>query len=556
MSGLFGAPPSSNPFYADLQKPNKRSHRYDEEEDDEEDNEDKEDYTPKSIKTEHSQQIGDYIIIGETPLSEKKNFGINTHYSNVGSIPLKIFEINGLMFNLNHTTTEKHFFIRMQNGKYYAVKFRYDFRSRIVSYKMDQEDNPSKATAYELLDTISNGAFTKSAVQYKMDKQAQRKYLIVTVYRINQFGQVESHYNYKELELQSGVIEDARKKLGKPPGVDVYISARFIATLLHKEPNVPATPPVPSLLEDELDANIEYARNARQIYSYATRDALDLQAKFNAYRDFYFALFITTKPNPAKDKRKFESMSDIELKNYIKKLHHIVVNSELEDQIKHDIKEYLTSLYKSPDITKILELKSELTGLLGDAELIDLMGINNEVPIIDEDYFNDKKWMRHYHAGMAATSLMNKARLGSRFTKLIEPEMQNIKNIIDDPTVVSREKLRSINESLQKIKGIFLPKLMDFLKEIQSLAEYHPLLAEYVIINLDDLTKLQQLLDRLTQLFASSKLSKTEELFELTNSEELDGGSRVKNKKKTRKRTKKRNKKRNKSKRHKGYSRR
>jgi hypothetical protein len=72
------------------------------------------------------------------------------------------------------------------------------------------------------------------------------------------------------------------------------------------------------------------------------------------------------------------------------------------------------------------------------------------------------------------------------------------------------------------------------------------------MINLDDLTKLQQLLDRLTQLFASSKLTKTEELFQLTNPEEFEGGSRLKQKKKTRKRTKKRNK----SKRHKGYSRR
>jgi hypothetical protein len=547
MSGLL-----SNPFYADVKRPRSFDDEYDNYDDEEEDYADYEIQKNPNKKRQHhpTKTIGPYIFMDPAPFLKQYNLSGSTQYLNMGSIPIIFTDESGLSFNLEKSKTVKHFFIKI-DGKYYAFVFRYDYHSKLKSYQMDQEDNPSKARVYELLDEISNGAFTKSAVVYKIGEQKQRKYLTVTVCIINKFGQEQSYYNYKEFELESGVIEDARKISGNLPGVNVHITERFIDTLLHKKPNVPATPPVPSLLEDELETNIEYVRNARQTYSHATSDALKFQKKFNAIRDFYLALFITTKPNPLNDKKKFENMSNIELKNYIKKLHHIVVNSKLNVETKDAIKAYLRVLNKSPDITKILELKLELTRLLTssqDTELIDLMGINNEVPIIDEYYFNDKDWMNHYHAGMAAAYILNKWAFPSK----IGVELDNIKRVIVDPTDVSREKLNSINQSLQIIKGIFLPKLMDFLKEIQLLAEYHPLLAEYVIINLDDLTKLQQLLDRLTQLFASSKLTKTEELFQLTNPEEFEGGSRLKQKKKTRKRTKKRNK----SKRHKGYSRR
>jgi hypothetical protein len=184
------------------------------------------------------------------------------------------------------------------------------------------------------------------------------------------------------------------------------------------------------------------------------------------------------------------------------------------------------------------------------------MGINNEVPIIDEGYFNYKDWMLHYHSGMAATEREIKRKGYLEFGTKIGVELDKIKEIIKYPTVVSDAKLRSINESLQKIKGIFLPELMVLLNNIQSLVENHPLTRQYVIVDLDNLTTLEQALDRLTQLLASSKLSKNQELQALTHADDFEGGSRVKNKKKTRKRTKKRNKKRNKSKRHKGYSRR
>ena len=535
----------SNPFYSDIADHEKMRSDEDGEEDDA-------DYNPQRMKTEHTQQIGPYVIVGETPLLEKYNAGRNTQYLNMGSIPLKQSEINALSFNLNHTTTVKHFFIQMPNGEYYAVKCSYDFHSKVDSNRMDQEDNPSN---YEELDEISYGAFTESAVQYKMDTRPQRKYLVVRVYKTNKHGQVMSDYNYKKLELQEGVIENARRE--NRPGVDVYIKKQFINTLLQKEHNASVQEPVPYLYEEEVEIGIEGTRKARQTYSEATRSGLELQAKLRAYHAFYDTLFITTDPDPEKDERKFKNMSAIELKNYIKKLYHVVVKSKLDDETKKTMKKYLESLHKRPDITKILKLKTQLTRLVSqDTELIYLMGIKNEVPIIDTLYFNDKVWMNQYHAGMLATYLMNKEQLGLTFTELIKPEMQNIQGIIVDPTVVSPEKLRGINKSLQTIKGAFLPKLMDLLKNIQSLVENHPLSRQYVIVDLDNLTELEQALDRLTQLLASSKLSATLKFNELTNSEELNGGSRVKNKKKTRKRTKKRNKKRNKSKRHKGYSRR
>ena len=534
----------SNPFYSDIEDHEKMRSDEDGEEDDA-------DYNPQRMKTEHTQQIYPYVIVGETPLLEKYNAVRNTQYLNMGSIPLKQSEINALSFNLNHTTTVKHFFIQMPNGEYYAVKCSYDFHSKVDSDRMDQEDNPSN---YEELDEISYGAFTESAVQYKMDTRPQRKYLVVRVYKTNKHGQVMSDYNYKKLELQEGVIENARRE--NRPGVDVYIKKQFIKTLLQKEPNASVQEQVPEFYEEKVERHIETTRKARQTYSEATRSGLELQAKLRAYHAFYDTLFITTKPNPATDERKIDNMSYIELKNYIEKLHHIVVNSQLDYKKKDDIKAYLKDLHEKPNIKKIVGLKLKLTSLLRDIKLIDLMGIKNEVPIIDKLYFNDKVWMNHYHAGMAASYLMNKEQLDLTFTKLIEPEIQNIKDIIDDRTGVSPEKLSSINESLQKIKRAFLPKLMDLLKAIQSLVKNHPFTRRHVIIDLDNLTELEQALDRLTQLLASSKLSKNQELTALTHADDFEGGSRVKNKKKTRKRTKKRNKKRNKSKRHKGYSRR
>lgn len=558
--GLFGSsqppppPPSKlNPFYDNTIQSLNPYDPYTEEEDYKEYEENLEDYSPKKITTNQEISIGisNYQIMNPAPLL-KQQYG--TQYSNTGSIPI-IF--TGLSFNLDTSKTVKHFFIKMPNVEYYyAFEFSYDYHSKLKSYEMDLDDNESKAAANVELDKISYGAFTESAVQSKVDTQAPLKYLVVNVYKTDEYGRVISKYNYKELQLQEGFIENARLKRPPMSGVNVHISEGLINTLLQKEPNASLQEPVPDLYGEKGERGIEDTRKARHTYSEATRSGLELQAKLRAYHAFYDTLFITTKPNTVNDERKFKNMSDIELKNYIEKLYHVVDNSKLDYKKKDDIKAYLKSLHKSPNIKKIVGLKLKLTRLLRDTKLIDLMGIKNEVPIIDTLYFNDKVWMNHYHAGMLATYLMNKEQLGLTFTKLIEPEIQNIKDIIDDRTGVSPEKLSSINESLQKIKGAFLPKLMDLLKAIQSLVENHPFTRLRVIIDLDNLTELEQALDRLTQLLASSKLSATLKFNELTNSEELDGGSRVKNKKKTRKRTKKRNKKRNKSKRHKGYSRR
>lgn len=544
-------PPSKlNPFYDNTIQSLNPYDPYTEEEDYKEHEENLKDYSLQKMTTNQEIRTRNYQIMNPAPLL-KQQYG--TQYSNTGSIPI-IF--TGLSFNLDTSKTVKHFFIKMPNGEYYALEFSYDYHSRRESYEMDLDDNESKAAANAELDKISHGAFTESAVQYKVDTQAPLKYLVVNVYNTDEYGRVISKYNYKELQLQKGFIEDARDGDPSIPGVNVHISEQFINTLLQKEPNASVQEPVPEFYEENVDRRIEATRKARQTYSEATRSGLELQAKLRAYHAFYDTLFITTKPNPATDERKIDNMSYIELKNYIEKLHHIVVNSQLDYKRKDDIKAYLKSLHKSPNITKIVGLKLKLTSLLRDTKLIDLMGIKNEVPIIDKLYFNDKVWMNHYNAGMAAAALMNKKQLGLTFTELIKPEIQNIQDIIDDPTGVSPEKLSSINESLQKIKRAFLPKLMDLLNDIQSLVENHPFTRQHVIVNLDDLTEVERALDRLTQLLASSKFSKKQELTALTNTEELDGGSRVKNKKKTRKRTKKRNKKRNKSKRHKGYSRR
>jgi hypothetical protein len=554
-------PPSErNPFYYDTTQSLNPYDPYKEEDEKEEDYEEYEenlkDYSLQKMTTNQEISIGNYQIMNPAPLLKQYSVSGPTQYLNTGSKPIIFTRYSGLSFNLDKPETVKQCFIKMPDGKYYAFEFSYDYHSKHDSHIMDLEDNESKAAANVELDKISYGAFTESAVQSKVDTQAPLKYLVVNVYKTDEYGRVISKYNYKELQLQDGTIEDARDGDPSIPGVNVHISEQFINTLLQKEPNASVQEPVPEFYEEKVDRRIEATRKARQTYSEATRSGLELQAKLRAYHAFYDTLFITTKPNPATDERKIDNMSYIELKNYIEKLHHIVVNSQLDYKRKDDIKAYLKSLHKSPNITKIVGLKLKLTSLLRDTKLIDLMGIKNEVPIIDKLYFNDKVWMNHYNAGMAAAALMNKEQLGLTFTKLIEPEIQNIKYIIDDRTGVSPEKLSSINESLQKIKGAFLPKLMDLLKAIQSLVKNHPFTRRHVIIDLDNLTELEQALDRLTQLLASSKLSKKQELTALTHADDPEGGSRAKNKKKTRKRTKTRNKKRNKSKRHKGYSRR
>jgi len=535
---------SSNPFIADTEEKGYKSQKYvhDPEEDQEgEDYEEKEEYYKRYSLNEMTAKqqiiIGGYQIMDPAPL-------LNQNGTNMGSIPITF--TSGFSFNLKTSKTVKHFFIKI-NGKYYAFVFRYDYHSKRKSYEMDQEDNPSN---YNEFDEILDVAFKQSAIQYEIDKQKPIKRLVVNVYETDKNGMVISENKYKELQLQKYLIEDARKKVPAMSGVDVNISKTFIDTLLDKNPNG-SVEPAPELYEEKVDRRIENTRNALGIYTDATRSGLDLLERLKAYRDFYNALFVTTNPNPANDKRKFENMSDIELKNYIEKLYHIVDISQLDDTKKNEIKAYLRVLNKSPDITKILELKLELTRLLTlsqDTELIDLMGINNEVPIIDESYFNDKDWMNHYHAGMAAAYILNRWAFHSK----IGVELDNIKRVIDDPTVVSPEKLNSINKSLQIIKGIFLPKLMVLLNNIQSLVENHPLTRQYVIVDLDNLTTLEQALDRLTQFLASSKLIKNQELQALELASDFDGGSRLKQKKRTRKRTKKRNK----SKRHKGYSRR
>ena len=589
MSGLFGwfglsqpppvihnqppppppLPSEPNPFYYDTIQSINHYDPYkeeDEKEDYEEYEENLEDYSPKKMTTNQEISIGNYQIMNPAPLLEQQ---YGTQYSNMGSIPIIFTHYSGLSFNLDTSKTVKHFFIKMSDGKYYAFEFRYDYH-KLKSYEMDLDDNESKAAANVELDKILYGAFTESAVQYKVDTQAPLKYLVVNVYKTDEYGRVISNYNYKELQLQKGVIENARDVDSEIPGVNVHMSADLINTLLEKNPNGSVQERVPEFTDEKTRRHIETTRKAQKTYSEATRSGLELQAKFEAYRNFCLALFITTHPDPEKDKSKFENMSPIELKNYIEKLYHVVDKSKLDKKTKETMKTFLKYLHKIPDINKILKFKSELTRLLTvsqDTELIYLMGIKNKVPIISELYFRDKIWMNHYHAGMAAAELEIKRKGYSEFGKQIGLELIKIKSVIDSVIVSPEdlsEKLRSINESLQKIKGIFLPKLMVLLKNIQSLVENHPFTRQYAIVDLDDLTGLKQVLDRLTQLFASSKLSATLKFNELTNNNnnnnnnmtELDGGSRVKNKKKTRKRTKTRNKKRNKSKRHKGYSRR
>jgi hypothetical protein len=539
-------PPSSkrklsNPFIADTEeKGSKYRYVHDPEEDQEgEDYEEKEEYYKRYRLNEMTAKqqiiIGGYQIMDPAPLLKGDG-------TNMGSIPITF--TSGFSFNLKTTETIKHFFIKI-DGTYYAFEFRYGKRK---SYEMDQEDNTSNYNEFD-------GAFKQSAIQYEIDTKEPIKHLGVNVYKTDKYGRVISEHNHKKLQLQKNLIENARKKVPAMSGVDVNISETFIYTLLDKNPNG-SVEPAPELYEEKVDRRIENTRNALGIYTDATRSGLDLLERLKAYRDFYNALFVTTNPNPANDKRKFENMSDIELKNYIEKLYHIVDISQLDDTKKNEIKEYLRILYKSPDRTTILDLKSVLTGLLRDTKTIDLMGINNEVPIIDEGYFNDKDWMKHYHAGMAAAYVLNKRAFPLTIGLKLGAELDNIKRVIDDPTVVSDEKLKRINESLQTIKGIFLPKLMVLLNGIQSLVENHPLTREYVIVDLDNITTLEQALDRLTQFLASSKLIKNQELQALELASDFDGGSRLKQKKRTRKRTKKQNKKRNKSKRHKGYSRR
>ena len=567
-------PPSSkrkNPFIEDTEKRPKNPYLYvhdpEEEEEEEEEyyedeEEDYEDYRLRVMTKKQQIIIGEYQFMDPAPLLKQYSVSGPTQYT--GSIPIIFTHYSGLSFNLDKPETVKHCFVQMPNGEYYALEFSYDYHSKDDSHLMGLDDNESKAAAYAAanveLDKISYGAFTESAVQSKVDTQAPLKYLVVNVYKTDQYGRVISKYNYKELQLQKGVIENARDVDSEIPGVNVHMSADLINTLLKKNPNGSVQERVPESTDEKTRRRIETTRKAQHTYSEATRSGLELQAKFEAYRNFYLALFITTNPKPINDRRKFENMSDIELKNYIEKLYHVVVKSNLDDETKKNMKPYLKSLYESPDISKILELKSELTRLVSqDTKLIDLMGIKNEVPIISELYFRDKIWMNHYHAGMAAAELEIQRKRYSEFGTQIGLELSKIKSVIDSVIVSPEdlsEKLRSINESLQVIKGIFLPKLMFLLNDIQSLVENHPLLGKYVIVDLDDLTEIEQELGKLTQLLASSKLYKTDKLSALTDEPEFEGGSRMKQKKKTRKRTKKRNKKRNKSKRHKGYSRR
>ena len=529
---------STNPFFNDTKGPYYTQH-YDpyKEEEDEKDYEKEEEYYKRYILNEMTAKqqiiIGEYQIMDLAPLLKKDG-------TNMGSIPITF--TSGFSFNLKTPETIKHFFIKI-DGTYYAFEFRY---GKLKSQQMDLDDNESKA-----FDEVSYGAFTESAVQSKVDAQEPIKHLVVNVYKTDKYGRVISEHTYKELQLQKGVIEDARKKHPSMSGIDVNISKGLIDTLLDKNPNW-SVEQVPELYGEKVVRRTENTRNALEIYTDATKSGLDLLAKLRAYHDFYDALFVTTNPNPATDSKKFKNMSDIELKNYIEKLYHIIVIIQLDDTKKNEIKEYLRILYKSPDRTKILGLKLELTRLLGDTELIDLMGIKNEVPIINGGDFEDKKWMLHYHAGMAAAELEIKRKGYLEFGTKIGVELNFIERLIRSTKVASEEKLKSINKSLQKIKGIFLPKLMVLLNNIQSLVENHPLTRQYVIVDLDNITTLEQALDRLTQLLASSKLSKNQELTQLTHDIDFDGGSRFKQKKKTRKRTKKRNK----SKRHKGYSRR
>ena len=515
------------------------------------------------------------ILFGNPLLKEDKNRP--NLYTITHATPLTQPEMH--KFNLAGPGITKILeFQYLSSGARYAIECKFTFNYK--NTKGRNLINPHKELYH-----VFDGAFVASAIQDKSDELKYSKYLQVNVYTIRHVGRVglvleETDYTEIDGGSHPGVIEDDGHM-----GVNVNVENMIRA--LYDRGNIGKSgvkrerdeEPVPDLYEDKLADDINEARMAQTIYSEEIKQLLKLQEKFDALKHFYSVLYVERDPENTDDATILRNMSDIEIKNYIEKLYNFVIRTQ---QLSLDAKEYYKNVLKS--LYNKIPLEDRIEGIIAlikqlnknntirSLELIKLISINNTVPILDEHY--DDEWMKTYLNNIVVKYLEHKLILDSVIQPTLGSKIDAIRLIMQQPNADLPESRDLINELLQEIKSIFLPVLIKFLNDIQTLSTYHPMVRKHFLVNIDDLSEAEQALSILPQFFASAKLDKTRKLKksqakldsvnagldprheDTDDEEEFGGGSRSKQKKKTRKRTKNRNKKRNKSKRHKGYSRR
>ena len=334
---------------------------------------------------------------------------------------------------------------------------------------------------------------------------------------------------------------------------------------------------IPPLESEMLMGEMEEARELHNTIGEAYSNITPLQDKLIKYGSFFDALFVEL--HSQDDWVALSNMNRVEFKNFLKKIFHVVINSNLSEMVyyKTRLRSYYGHLDHPAVRGKTYYLVDKLRRELTDQRAISLLKhthISETVPVIDEHYYNgrDRTWMDHYISNLTAMWLAGNSTKGNIFGNEIRSNLEEIEKILNDRDrgMDFKAKNKLINQQLQLIKDDFLGRLNELISKVEFLGDIigksfgiHRDSMSGVLVNSEDVDRTEQLIDHVLNLLLTARFERAEELTAIAEDLEtaldddigVDGGSLVKNKKKTKKRNKK-HRKQNKSKRHKGYSRR
>ena len=412
------------------------------------------------------------------------------------------------------------------------IKFDICFRSYTheETFSRKMKLDPDMRDRYEKLARLFNGSFLDAVQLDETYRITQEKYLLV---------QRNKEHQWRIIDLRNTVAEDVSTEEQETVVVSIVniLPSLFESHTYRSFQSIDDE--LPPLANEHIGSHQNELANLIRAFGDTSIEITRMKQKIELFSKFYEAMWVAE----TDFHKNLRFLNPIELNEYMKKLYHILIESELSHKRKSFHMAWIESIIKNKTIIhtdRLFKLGTELNA-----------NLTESVPILTTDDVSDTEWLNMYISNIRAayTSKLGKV-IGTALDKIDKSQSAD-----------------EINHQLQTIKSEFLHKLLPFIDGITQLE--HILIGTKIgitmvpgpraITGLDDIERMKSVLSEIERTFDSKNAIYTEKYDSVTSALgafsaddfEVDGGTRIR-----RNKTRKRNKKRNKSKRHKGYSRR